>query len=645
MSFTVDGTGNSWTPNTGAPTTATCTLTTTETSDVLIAYVGICNTGGSTTTSTFNDTIGNWTLRKRTTLTDSSGSPTFFYTLEEWYSTSSAAYSKTLTANLSAAISTSNNHNGVYILAFGMNGGSTGAPFDTSGALPVAETVTSTASAGNTYSTTATTTRGISCAFPFESQKGTQIVQNGSGSLAIQCVYVDNVTAQTNSTNLELTSTATDWLGIIDALVPGNPTAIANPVVTTLKAPTQIFDATVKAITIAQTLKSPTQVFAAQLVEPATITTTLLGFGQAMQNATAFTWQAPIDGLNAVYGNGPGITSMTANLTTTLHADSIIAVVGIISAGNPGTVDVTSVSGGGLTWTRRSRNIGWVQTSGAYTYTQVIEVWYAEATNPLNNVAITATLNAATAGANNNEGATSSLAVFGFNGANNPADPWDAESPLTYNQATQTQAIGPYSTIASVTYSFSFTLANDAGPSSPAVTLVNMENGLSYGFWGQQRVSYIYNTSPQRSSTNLDLTGGDAGFTVTVDSIDMTLGVSANATTNLPTFRQIMNDEEVLPFTIAQTLPHVTQIFDAGVTSPTTITTTLRKLQQVADVAVNEPNMIRQTFPSLGQVLDGRVTNTFPVTVTMNLPNLSQRLACAVVTVPPILGGFYSYWS
>jgi hypothetical protein len=145
-----------------------------------------------------------------------------------------------------------------------------------------------------------------------------------------------------------------------------------------------------------------------------------------------------IDGSGAT-GIGAAGASLSATITTLLPNDIIIALVH--TENPPGFSTVNSVSGGGLTWTRRT------QFQHTPTAPSVIEIWWASATSALSAQTITATLSRTTDG--------SSMHLVAVNGATNPAIPWDTNASLP---ATQFGATGTPSRSISTTVSSTMVL-------------------------------------------------------------------------------------------------------------------------------------------------------------------------------------------
>jgi hypothetical protein len=143
---------------------------------------------------------------------------------------------------------------------------------------------------------------------------------------------------------------------------------------------------------------------------------------------------APVLDGTAATGQASTTNTLTATLTTANANDIIVVMVGVeLGTGAP---TVSSVSGGGLTWTRRSQAIG--------NSSVTLEVWYAVAASPLTSVTITATTSA-----NFDNGG---IIAFGITGCNT-ASPWDSNASLPAKHS-YSSAVTPSATI-------STTFAND----------------------------------------------------------------------------------------------------------------------------------------------------------------------------------------
>lgn len=123
-----------------------------------------------------------------------------------------------------------------------------------------------------------------------------------------------------------------------------------------------------------------------------------------------------LDGHAAASGSVSGTGTISATLTTTSTDDVIIACIYNEAQGHTaGPHDVSGVTGGGLTWTQRSK-----ETSTAFNGSSM-EVWWAHAPSALSSTSITATFSGTTDDA--------SIIVFGVSGANTSA-PFDTDVSL-----------------------------------------------------------------------------------------------------------------------------------------------------------------------------------------------------------------------
>lgn len=127
-----------------------------------------------------------------------------------------------------------------------------------------------------------------------------------------------------------------------------------------------------------------------------------------------------VDGTPGQTYTTAGVTSLGVNLTTTKANDVIVMVV-YSSATGTTSCTVSSVSGGGLTWTRRN---GQSFSTGSSNW--AVEYWTAVASAPLSAASITATLNKANPSANSG---TLNMVAFGLAGLNT-ANIFDSHSGL-----------------------------------------------------------------------------------------------------------------------------------------------------------------------------------------------------------------------
>jgi hypothetical protein len=132
------------------------------------------------------------------------------------------------------------------------------------------------------------------------------------------------------------------------------------------------------------------------------------------------------------FDNSGAASTIACTITTTLPA-IIIAVINTENfspAGTPRTV--SSVSGGGLTWAKRSGQTGNLSGSNG---SMAQEVWWANATGTLTAQAITATLSGIPS-------QNTDMMVFAVTGSNNPTTPWDTNGGLPAHNTRMTGTSG-----------------------------------------------------------------------------------------------------------------------------------------------------------------------------------------------------------
>lgn len=119
--------------------------------------------------------------------------------------------------------------------------------------------------------------------------------------------------------------------------------------------------------------------------------------------------------------NSGTATTVAASVTTTVADTIVIAVISAYHIQSGGTAKtVTGVSGGGLTWARRSAQ-SIPTTNGSILVST--EVWWAHATGALTAQSITATFDSA-------PNQRSEMMVFGVSGSNHLSAPWDVNGGL-----------------------------------------------------------------------------------------------------------------------------------------------------------------------------------------------------------------------
>jgi hypothetical protein len=126
----------------------------------------------------------------------------------------------------------------------------------------------------------------------------------------------------------------------------------------------------------------------------------------------------PVNGTN----NSGSSTTVSASITTTAPDTIIVAVISNFDQLAGGTLKtVTGVSGGGLTWTKRSAQSA---TANVTTIINVgLEVWWAHATGTLTAQSITATFNAA-------PNQFCDIMLFAVTGSKSLSAPWDTNASL-----------------------------------------------------------------------------------------------------------------------------------------------------------------------------------------------------------------------
>jgi len=114
-------------------------------------------------------------------------------------------------------------------------------------------------------------------------------------------------------------------------------------------------------------------------------------------------------------------TSCTVTLTTS-DTEDVVVLFSATNGGAIGYATISSISGGGLSWTERGRAecLNVCGTGGSGTYTDTDE-WYAVSSGALSSVTFTVTLASSSS--------YTDLSVFGINGANT-VSPFDTHSGL-----------------------------------------------------------------------------------------------------------------------------------------------------------------------------------------------------------------------
>lgn len=158
-------------------------------------------------------------------------------------------------------------------------------------------------------------------------------------------------------------------------------------------------------------------------------------------------------------------------ITTTKGAQLLLAVIGSEVANDPGggSVAVSAVSGGGLTWTRR-KQLQW--TGGRHTNPQVLETWYAIAHGTLSAQTITATMSVTGGGTVDNQ----TISVISIDGADlvNPFDT-NACFPAT---ATNPTGTGSQVSVSGITTDDAYSMVMLFAANDWATSLGSTNNGF-----------------------------------------------------------------------------------------------------------------------------------------------------------------------
>ena len=206
--------------------------------------------------------------------------------------------------------------------------------------------------------------------------------------------------------------------------------------------------------------------------------------------------QLALDGTGNGFEGQGSFTSVatTSPLTTTHSGDIIIAQINIVNTAAI-TQTITSVTGGGLTFTKRHSTGSLAVASG---FQAQIDIWWAIAASPVSSTNFTANLSASVPQVG--------IVVFGVSGAST-VTPFDTNASLpkvassTSTSATPT-ATG-VSTSASNTMIFASTLANATGNPGSGYTFIGTD--------GESDNEYKIVSSPQ-SSISVAFGAADAGF-------------------------------------------------------------------------------------------------------------------------------------
>ncbi len=209
-----------------------------------------------------------------------------------------------------------------------------------------------------------------------------------------------------------------------------------------------------------------------------------------------------IDGSGAT-ATASSTNSISAAITTSLADDIIIAFFHCEL--NASSITVNSVSGGGLTWTRRTQFV-W----GA---NNTIEIWWAYAHTPLTSQTITVSCTGSFDDA--------SLQLIAFNGAYSFVTPWDTGGAYPYTALVTTSSVSVNITSSTPT---SFVLgflgspnSNNGAAGSGFTSLYTTTNGGA-ALWSYTRSEY-QNFSAAISSYPAGFINTAAGQGVVFDGI------------------------------------------------------------------------------------------------------------------------------
>jgi hypothetical protein len=267
------------------------------------------------------------------------------------------------------------------------------------------------------------------------------------------------------------------------------------------------------------------------------------------------------------HGSSTTATTATATLTTSLTNDVIIAFVEVSHPTN--APSVTSVAGGGLTWTKRQTKS---MTFTANTAGKLVaEEWWAPSTGALTAQVITVT------GAASGTPDHCNIIVFGVTGCNNINAPFDSNGglPVSYNSPDTggnkdpTNAGSDRPTLSTtqahsmvIGYNVCISVTTDrADVASVAWTQIAQENNAGGTDWSNAVAEeFIFSTV----QTGLAVSFRDAENNYIILGDALTADSTAVATT-----------------TIAQTLPSLTQLLGSTSGNVTTISQTLAQFSQV----------------------------------------------------------------
>lgn len=378
------GFGNSGSGGAATPGATASVSVFNNTNGVSILYVSYFSNGAYAQTSSITDASGGtWNLRKRVRFQSAwngaSGTANANYFVQEtWWRENLVSTNRSLTLNI-ANNSSCVRYQWVYQCITGST--STAAPWDTHASLP---------NAMQTYGNPGSTLAAISLPIT-TAQANSEIL-----AFLTEETSTNGSTFSSTGTGMTVVNTQQDGVSPnqFGALLQHKTMATAGAFTTSASNNKQSFCFTADAISGTSTGSSAS----------AGTTTMLSMHGTPVET---------IDTTGLV-------SSLSATITTTTPT-VVIAVItteNFSPAGTPRTI--TGVSGGGLTWAKRSGQSGNFNASNG-SFNQ--EVWWANATGSLTAQSITASFSGVPSQA-------SDLFVFAVAGSPSPSSPWDANASL-----------------------------------------------------------------------------------------------------------------------------------------------------------------------------------------------------------------------
>lgn len=281
-----------------------------------------------------------------------------------------------------------------------------------------------------------------------------------------------------------------------------------------------------------------------------------------------------IHGLPVNAHDSTGTASSIAGTISTTEPCVILAVVNVYSFTPAAAIrTVTGISGGGLTWTKRSSTAG--QSGTSFSLNQ--EVWWANATGALTAQTITATLSGASSH-------SIDLELIAVSGSPTPATPWDTNASLPAKTshmsglASMSQAGTTSSTLSLMLAFADYAWNNHTASTTPtgfidiAAPVIN--TGLNCFFEYQALAAPGSKTATWGNSQEF--------FQLTVDALngDAATATTGTIATNLTKPSQSAAGAEKFTGTVVTHLTKPSQSLVAAETGVGTITTNLTKISQ-----------------------------------------------------------------